>query len=116
VINDLKGSLPNHCIEPDSGVDFEVANFATNQRLFSIYDGPSYEASNAYLDIEPRRLNLAPEQCQPTKSNSCPGALKLYGRLHGMPRDEKGTCYLPNAAHRVEAAERVLLPARVPFG
>jgi len=97
-INDLKGKLPNHCIEPDSGVDFEVANFATNQRLFSIYDGPSYEDSNAYLDIVPTKLPDLASQCQPTQNDSCPAAMKLYGRLGGMPKNADGTCYLPNAA------------------
>jgi hypothetical protein len=89
---------PAHCIERGSGVDFEVANFATNQRLFNIYDGPSYEDSNAYLDIVPTKLPDLASQCQPTQNDSCPAALKLYGRLGGMPKDKDGTCYLPNAA------------------
>jgi hypothetical protein len=100
-INDasLSGPLPNHCIAADDGVDFEVANFATNQRLFSIYDGPSYQDSNAYLDIEPTKLpELTPMGCQPSGSNACPGALKLYARDGGVPKDATSTCYLPNAA------------------
>jgi cell migration-inducing and hyaluronan-binding protein len=99
-INDPRlNKLPNHCIEPDSGVDFEVANFATNQRLFSIYDGPSYQDANAYLDITPSQLSdLDESQCQKTQANSCPGAMKLYGRLGGRPKDAAGKCYLPNAS------------------
>ncbi len=98
-INDSTlNALPNHCIAADDGVDFEVANFATNQRLFSIYDGPSYQDSNAYLDIVPARLPDLASQCQKTQGNACPGAMKLYGRLGGMPKDATGTCYLPNAA------------------
>jgi hypothetical protein len=90
--------LPNHCIEPESGINFNVSNFATNERLFNIYDGPSYQDSNAYLDIVPTKLPDLASQCQPTQSNSCPGAMKLYGRLGGMPKDATGTCYLPNAS------------------
>ncbi len=98
-INDpTLNALPNHCIAADDGVDFEVANFATNQRLFSIYDGPSYQDSNAYLDIVPTRLPDLASQCQPTQGNSCPAAMKLYGRLGGMPKDATNACYLPNAA------------------
>ena len=77
---------------------FEVANFASNQRLFSIYDGPSYQDSNAYLDIEPTRLAGLREQCGPTQSNACPKAVQLYGRGGGVPKDATDTCYLPNAA------------------
>ena len=82
----------------EDGVDFEVANFATNQRLFSIYDGPSYQDSNAYLDIVPTRLTDLGAQCHPSQSNACPEAMKLYGRLGGMPKDANNSCYLPNAA------------------
>ena len=96
-INDL-ANLPNHCIVAEDGVDFEVANFATNQRLFSIYDGPSYQDSNAYLDIVPTRLTDLGAQCHPSQSNACPEAMKLYGRLGGMPKDANNSCYLPNAA------------------
>ena len=28
-------------------------NFVVNQRLFNIYDGPAYEDSNGFLDINP---------------------------------------------------------------
>src|SRR5262249_54557447 len=90
--------LPNHCIEPESGINFNVSNFATNERLFSIYDGPSYQDSNAYLDIVPTKLPDLAAQCQPTQGQGCPGAMKLYGRLGGMPKDATGTCYVPNAS------------------
>lgn len=96
-INDL-ARLPAHCIGRDDGVVFEVANFASNQRLFSIYDGPSYQDSNAYLDIEPTRLAGLREQCGPTQSDACPKAVQLYGRGGGIPKDATDACYLPNAA------------------
>ena len=73
-INDpTLNAVPNHCIEPDSGVDFEVANFATNQRLFSIYDGPSYQDSNAYLDIVPTKLpDLTPARVRRPRATRVP--------------------------------------------
>jgi hypothetical protein len=92
------GSEPPQCISAPDGLTFEVANFATNQRLFSIYDGPSYQESNAYLDIEPTHLPDLATQCRPTPGNACPQALTLYARKGGMPKDAAGTCYLPNAA------------------
>ena len=33
-----------------------LSNFAVNQRMFNIYDGPSYQDSNAFFDITKRIL------------------------------------------------------------
>ena len=41
----------NYCLDAADGVSFAKSNFALNQRMFSIYDGPAYEDSNAYLDV-----------------------------------------------------------------
>lgn len=96
-IND-PAKLPEQCIARDDGVLFQVANFASNQRLFSVYDGPSYQDSNAYLDIEPSRLPDLFEHCAPTQADACPKAVQLYGRGGGIPKDADDACYLPNAA------------------
>jgi len=96
-VNDMSlNVLPPACVNRDEGVAFEIANFASNQRLFSIYDGPAYQQSNAYLDIVPTRLQDL--KCTPSGSNACPQAVELYGRGGGVPKDASGMCYLPNAA------------------
>ena len=88
--------LPTACIIPDQGADFEVANFSENQRMFSIYDGPAYQDTDAFVDIEPSVLTGL--KCSPTQSQACPQATQVYARLGGVLKDSKNQCYLPNAA------------------
>src|SRR4029077_9086634 len=88
--------LPNACIIADEGVDFEVTNFSENQRLFSIYDGPAYQDTDAFVDVEPSVLTGL--TCTPTPGQACPQATQLYARAGGILKDAKNQCYLPNAA------------------
>ncbi|MBI4382196.1 MAG: G8 domain-containing protein [candidate division NC10 bacterium] len=82
----------NHCLSAAEGVSFPISNFGVNQRLFNIYDGPVYQDSNAYLDINPVHV----DDCSP---QGCVGvSLWLAGNALGLPQDSKGTCYMPNAA------------------
>jgi cell migration-inducing and hyaluronan-binding protein len=76
-------SPPSYCLSKQEGVSFPLSNWGVSQRLFSIYDGPAYEDSNAYLDI-----TTAP-------CNDC-----VYGRTLGVRKEAKDDkkCYLPNAA------------------
>ena len=39
-------------IAHDQGIAFALSDWATNQRLFSIYDGPAYEDANAFLNVK----------------------------------------------------------------
>ncbi len=39
------------------GITIPLGAFAVNQRFLSIYDGPSYQSSNAYLEITPTTLS-----------------------------------------------------------
>jgi G8 domain-containing protein len=81
-----------HCLVAAEGVSFPMDNFALNQRLLNIYDGPVYQDSNAFLDVQP--VHVA--DCTPT---GCVGASKwLAGNIIGLPQDAQGQCYLPNAA------------------
>ena len=77
-----------YCLNADQGVSFPLVNFGTAQRLFSIYDGPMYQDSNAYLDITK------------TPCTDC-----MYANTPGVRRQivddkdrTKDVCYLPNAA------------------
>ena len=84
---------PGYCLNSAAGISMPTTGFFTNQRLSNIYDGPTYQDCNAYLDIT---------------TADCPFELYgdcMYGK--GSPflllRREPGNtdpkkCYLPNAA------------------
>lgn len=93
-----------YCASKDEGVLLQLTNFLGFQRLFNVYDGPSYQDSNAYLSIHPTMLS----DCKPTVdgSNTRPclntgwaTAENVLGPRKTFPPDSgKGpACYLPNA-------------------
>ena len=92
-------AFPGYCLEQNQGISFATSNFGNNQRFFNIYDGPSYEDSNAYLDIK-KTSNLDCTASGPTSCNN--GSQWLNARQLGTPRDDtisgNNNCYLPNAA------------------
>jgi hypothetical protein len=96
----------NHCRSKAEGISMPLSNFGVNQRLFNIYDGPAYQDSNAYLDINPTFLtDCHPDtDTTPHTEGKCASSKWMYGRILGIPRnpDLKPTdpkaCYLPNAA------------------
>ncbi len=85
----------------DDGSVFQLSNHATN-RFFSIYDGPSLEDSNVYLDITPTIIN----DCTDTTTKLCRNSAYMQGRVLGIPglggvatpAARPTSCYLPNAA------------------
>lgn len=75
-----------YCLNKREGVSLPLSNFAVGQRFFNIYDGPSYQDSNAFLDIRAT-------ECAGTK-DGC-----IYGfTTSGVRKARDGSCYLPNAA------------------
>ena len=88
-----ESGVPPYCLNANEGISMPTGGFFTNQRLANIYDGPSYQDSNAYLDI--------------TTAN-CPvqgfGGPCMYGTgtswllLKKTPGSDNSECYLPNAA------------------
>jgi len=70
----------DYCLSQSEGVSFPLSNFGVNQRLFSIYDGPAYQESNAYLDIVPTVLtdcqaftnDCSVGPCICTQNSQCP--------------------------------------------
>ena len=101
------GKPGNYCLDAADGISFALASFANNQRLFSIYDGPAYEDSNAYLDIKRSNLPNDPiKGCNPQDANdpspdhNCANSqYSQAGKQFGMPYDPiNKVCYLPNAA------------------
>jgi cell migration-inducing and hyaluronan-binding protein len=109
-----------YCLSQNDGVSFQVSNFFGFQRLFSVYDGPIFEDSNAFLDIHPTFLtsdgtatgavlNTKGGKCEPNDSgNPCQFAgfisagvagLKAYRpRKNHLPDPAGNRCYEPNAA------------------
>jgi len=90
------GQFPGYCLDVNQSVSFPPSNYGGNQRFFNIYDGPSYEDSNAYLDIK-KTSNL---DCNAT--NGCSNSQWFTAKQLGTPRDNTisgvNNCYLPNAA------------------
>lgn len=87
------------CLSKPEGVSFPRSNFANNQRLFNIYDGPAYQESNGYLDITTTTL----DDCTPNANGSPCNSQWMYASSVGVPRDLRNPnsehpCYLPNAA------------------
>jgi hypothetical protein len=105
------GGLYNasYCMSVDEGIAIQLEAFSNFQRLFSIYDGPSYQDSNAYLNILPTYITkdgtatgaaLNPA-CKPDKVNQNPCATSGFKDtfLPGLRADQaKKLCYIPNAA------------------
>jgi cell migration-inducing and hyaluronan-binding protein len=112
----INNSAPAYCLSVAEGVSMPTIGFFTNQRLSNIYDGPSYQDSNVYLDIT--RAGCALWSADNSKQSECMyGSSTSYLRLKETPRAAASACYLPNAkrCYRLETAEWVLLPACLPF-
>ncbi len=100
------GSNPQgYCLSKDNGVSMTLTPFNSGQRMFNIYDGPSFQESSAYLDIKARPIS----DCTPEKRHSgdgvCDDSKYMYGHaiglLQGTPDPKKPMtkeCYIPNAA------------------
>lgn len=84
----------DHCEYGDGGVSFNLPAFP-GQKLLNIYDGPSQQQDNAYLNINAATIS----DCMPTGSctnSKVPLAWNL-GVLQ-QKNAQSSTCYLPNAA------------------
>ena len=99
---DAPADIPDYCLNAEEGISMPVIGFFTNQRLSNIYDGPSYQDSNAYLDIKPADCPIwrdpTGQGCMYGKTN---GVLRLKNKP-GNASDhqscyDKGFAYLPNA-------------------
>ncbi len=86
----------NYCLSVDEGVAMPLSNFGMNQRFFNIYDGPSLQDSNAFLNIHKSTIADCPF---PNVNQQCNDSGWMYGKVLGMPGDPAtGKGYLPNAA------------------
>ncbi len=86
----------NYCLSREQQISIQLDGFGTNQRFFNIYDGPSLQDSNAYLDIKKTFIDDCPF---PNNNLQCNNSGWMYGKVLGIPGDEKKKMgYLPNAA------------------
>jgi cell migration-inducing and hyaluronan-binding protein len=114
----INGNANNsYCLSQPDGISMQLTNFGTFQRLFSVYDGPTYQDSNAYINIQPTYLTTngtvtggvidKNAKCQPNKDDGNPcqsagfmnggvGGIRAYRAANGVAADNR--CYLPNAA------------------
>jgi hypothetical protein len=102
----------NFCLSIDEGVSHQVSNFGMYQRLFSVYDGPAFQDSNAYLNITRRTIDDCKPfvdkvnkvgRCDPVLENGKPRqSAWIAGFVNGLPMDSSKAdapfCYMPNAA------------------
>lgn len=63
-------SSPDHCAYSKGGISFNL-NPYPGQKLFNIYDGPSHQTYNAFLDI-----NIAKMTCAPSSDRVTPAACR----------------------------------------
>jgi hypothetical protein len=90
------------CLNVNQGISMPLDNFAVNQRLFNIYDGPSFQDSNAFLDITPTALAGCELPPNGGGGAACQSMGWMYGNVNGVPLDPLAglgsQAYLPNAA------------------
>jgi cell migration-inducing and hyaluronan-binding protein len=102
-----------YCLSVDDGISMQLETFTNFQRMFSVYDGPAYQDSNAYLNIQPTYLTkdgtvktdalpgCTPNACgkDAPDCNPCANTGFMDAGLYGVRADQKNNrCYLPNAA------------------
>ena len=85
----------NRCYSKAEGISMPLNAFSNFQRLFSIYDGPAYQETNAYLDITTTPITDCPA---PNPNQQCNNSQWMYGKVLGMRSDGVKNGYLPNAA------------------
>ncbi len=112
---DATGNRPgNYCLSIAEGVSHQVSNFGMYQRLFSVYDGPAFQDSNAYLNITTRTMDDCTPfvdtvnkagRCDPKNFDKGRQSAWLAGFVQGLPKAQpepgnpaKDFCYMPNAA------------------
>ena len=85
---------PDHCEYADGGMSFNLPPFP-GQKLFNIYDGPSHQQYNAYMDINTATI----ADCSASPGGTCPTSSVPLAWNFGVLQDKNQTyCYVPNAA------------------
>jgi hypothetical protein len=95
------------CISKDQGIAFENTAFSDSQRLLNIYDGPTFEDSDAFSDIHTLNLGTLSD-CRNGGNSNNPGDCGekntwMNAYISGVLQSPEGNlgsnnCILPNAA------------------
>jgi hypothetical protein len=94
-----------YCVSKANDVSFQVDAFSGAQRMISIYDGPSFEDSDAFMDVHTTDVGTLSE-CKSGSGNP-PGSCNNAGWMNAyqsgamlLPAVNSSTshCILPNAA------------------
>jgi G8 domain len=96
---------PQFCISAANDVSFQNEAFNGGQRLFNIYDGPSFEDSDAFADVHTTNIGTLAD-CKGDGDNPAGSCARLKwmnaftpGVLQNPPRRKNSNdCILPNAA------------------
>ena len=84
----------DHCEYADGGVSFNLPVYP-GQKLLNIYDGPSQQKNNAYLDINASTI----DDCHASAGGTCySSVVPLAWNIGVLQGATEGECYLPNAA------------------
>ncbi len=83
----------NYCAYADGGVSFNLPIFP-GQKLLNVYDGPSQQDSNAYLNIKASTI----DDCEVTGGTCSTSQVPLAWNLGMLQNKADESCYLPNAA------------------
>src|SRR5271165_4626569 len=89
------------CLSSAQGISYPTEFFSVNQKLFSIYDGPSYQANNAYLDTPVTPVGNGANCVVNGAEQTCPSFKYLYGLEFGLPADPASSPSSP-ACYRSE--------------
>jgi len=96
-----------YCLSKDQGLSYPSDSFDSNQRLINIYDGPSYQQRNAFLDIPVSKIGQRTTTSCPPPTQEKNYQFCDFGYLAAVqagipadPADLTGNpeCYVPNAA------------------
>ena len=92
---DNKGtSGRDHCEYAAGGVSFNLPIFP-GQKLLNIYDGPSQQANNGYININVSKV----EDCASSSEGNCwKSKIPLAWNFGVLQNQESSECYIPNAA------------------
>ncbi len=95
-----------YCISAADDATYETDSFAGAQRMISIYDGPSFEDSDAFMDVHTTDIGTL-SQCKQGAPGNPAGSCRSLGWMNGyqsgamqVPPGGLSTnhCVLPNAA------------------
>ncbi len=98
------GQIPGgYCLSKDNGISIPITNFNSGQRMFNIYDGPSFQDSSAYLDIRARTITDCNSNNRDSQTGVCNNSKYMFGHSQGLLQgaavsQDVNSCYIPNAA------------------